>query len=40
MKQFNIQKLNDTAFQAQVQDKIDNLTKPKRALGRLESLAA
>lgn len=40
MKQFNIQKLNDLNFQAQVWDKIDNLTKPKGALGRLESLAA
>ena len=40
MKKFNIQKLNDLNFQAQVWDKIDNLTKPKGALGRLESLAA
>ncbi|MBR6856573.1 MAG: nicotinate-nucleotide--dimethylbenzimidazole phosphoribosyltransferase [Bacteroidaceae bacterium] len=35
-----IENLNDPAFQSQVQDKIDNLTKPKGSLGRLESLAA
>ena len=38
--QFNIQSTTDTEFRAQVQDKIDNLTKPKGSLGRLESLAA
>lgn len=35
-----IENLNDPEFQSQVQDKIDNLTKPKGSLGRLESLAA
>lgn len=38
--QFNIQSTADAEFRAQVLDKIDNLTKPKGALGRLESLAA
>ncbi|MBR6369742.1 MAG: nicotinate-nucleotide--dimethylbenzimidazole phosphoribosyltransferase [Bacteroidaceae bacterium] len=40
MKQFNIQSTSDPQFMAQVLDKIDNLTKPKGSLGRLESLAA
>ncbi|MDE5915662.1 MAG: nicotinate-nucleotide--dimethylbenzimidazole phosphoribosyltransferase, partial [Duncaniella sp.] len=30
----------DTAIEASVIDKIDNLTKPKGSLGRLEELAA
>ena len=40
MRQFNIQSTSDPQFMAQVLDKIDNLTKPKGSLGRLESLAA
>ena len=38
--EFNIQSTADTEFSNLVQDKIDNLTKPKGSLGRLESLAA
>ena len=34
-----IENLNDPEFQSQVQDKIDNLTKPKGSLGYLETLA-
>lgn len=34
-----IENLNDPKFQSQVQDKIDNLTKPKGSLGYLETLA-
>ena len=34
-----IDNLNDPEFQSQVQDKIDNLTKPKGSLGYLETLA-
>ena len=33
-----IENLNDPEFQSQVQDKIDNLTKPKGSLGYLETL--
>ena len=40
MREFKITTTHEPEFQAQVQDKIDNLTKPKGALGRLESLAA
>ena len=39
MRLFNIQNTYDPEFEAQVQHKIDNLTKPKGSLGRLESLA-
>lgn len=39
MRPFNIQNICDQEFEDRVQDKIDNLTKPKGALGRLESLA-
>ena len=39
MKQFKIQSLLDPEFEAQVQNKIDNLTKPKGSLGYLETLA-
>lgn len=38
MKQFNIQPL-DRSMQAAIQQKIDNLNKPKGSLGRLEELA-
>ncbi|MFI3303658.1 MAG: nicotinate-nucleotide--dimethylbenzimidazole phosphoribosyltransferase [Rikenellaceae bacterium] len=38
MKEFNI-KTPDKRIQAELQDKIDNLTKPKGSLGRLEELA-
>jgi len=39
MKPFQIQNPLDPEFEAQVQDKIDNLTKPKGSLGYLETLA-
>ena len=38
MKEFNIQSI-DKALQASIQEKIDNLNKPKGSLGRLEELA-
>ena len=38
MKEFNIQHI-DRSIQAVIQDKIDNLNKPKGSLGRLEELA-
>lgn len=38
MRKFNIAKPNETII-AELQDKIDNLTKPKGSLGRLEELA-
>jgi nicotinate-nucleotide--dimethylbenzimidazole phosphoribosyltransferase len=38
MKEFNIQPV-DRSLQAVIQDKIDNLNKPKGSLGRLEELA-
>lgn len=39
MKQFQIQNPLDPEFESKVQDKIDNLTKPKGSLGYLETLA-
>ena len=38
MKEFNIQSV-DKSLQASIQDKIDNLNKPKGSLGRLEEIA-
>ena len=38
MKSFNIEKV-DESLRQQIQEKIDNLNKPKGALGRLETLA-
>ena len=38
MKTFNIQPV-DRSMQAAIQEKIDNLNKPKGSLGRLEELA-
>ena len=38
MREFNIQRV-DRSLQAAIQDKIDNLNKPKGSLGRLEELA-
>lgn len=39
MKKFNIKPIDDLQFEQEVIDKIDNLTKPKGSLGRLEELA-
>ena len=39
MKEFNIKPIHDPQFELEVIDKIDNLTKPKGSLGRLEELA-
>ena len=39
MKNFNIKSIQDSQFEQAVIDKIDNLTKPKGSLGRLEELA-
>lgn len=39
MKVFNIKPINNSQFEQEVIDKIDNLTKPKGSLGRLEELA-
>ena len=39
MKQFSIQRIANERLEKMVTDKIDNLTKPKGSLGRLEELA-
>lgn len=39
MRNFNIKPVEDREFRSQVKDKIDNLTKPKGSLGRLEEIA-
>lgn len=39
MKEFNIKPIHNPQFELEVTDKIDNLTKPKGSLGRLEELA-